>query len=442
MTALGNWLNSILSEEEPTQMVSHLPQADSAAQPQSNRSQLEEENRRLWSVLRRTASMTATLNYERVLDMTIDLGTAALSEEGFGVSDTIAVLFMFEDEQLYVSTARGLTQADLRVRLPGKSGILNEALESSEMRVMDDPARDPELQQVAALHKCRQAICIPLGVGLELYGVLLFGQSQPGFFEQKDRLELLELTAQQAMIALQNARLYRELEQEKERISEIQEEARKKLARDLHDGPTQSISAIGMRVNFARRLMERDPKLAADELYKIEDLTRRTTKEMRQMLFTLRPLVLESEGLVPAFHQLAEKMFETHGQRVTIEAEDGVADELEVGKQGVLFFIAEEAVNNARKHAQAKNVWIRMRRHQDVLAMDIVDDGRGFDVQAVETNYEKRGSLGMVNLRERAELVNGILKLESVPGQGTRVRVIVPLSVEAAERLHRAGFAA
>jgi signal transduction histidine kinase len=152
--------------------------------------------------------------------------------------------------------------------------------------------------------------------------------------------------------------------------------------------------------------------------------------------------VLESEGLVPAFHQLAEKMMETHGQRVVVEADEGVADELEVGKQGVLFFIGEEAVNNARKHAEANTVWIRLRKHQDVLALDIVDDGRGFDIQAVETNYEKRGSLGMVNLRERAELVNGILKLESVPGQGTRVRVIVPLTVEAAERLHRAGFAA
>jgi len=442
LTALGNWLNSILSEDETIQMVSHAPEADSATEPHGSRSQLEEENRRLWSVLRRTASMTATLNYERVLDMTIDLGTAALSEEGYGVSDIVAVLFMFEEEQLYVPTARGLTQADLRVRLPGKSGILFEALESSEMRVMDDPARDPELQHIAAIQKCRQAICIPLGVGLDLYGVLLFGHSQAGFFEQRDRLELLEVTAQQAMFALQNARLYRELEQEKERISEIQEEARKKLARDLHDGPTQSISAIGMRVNFARRLMERDPKSAADELYKIEDLTRRTTKEMRQMLFTLRPLVLESEGLVPAFHQLAEKMMETHGQRVVVEADEGVADELEVGKQGVLFFIGEEAVNNARKHAEANTVWIRLRKHQDVLALDIVDDGRGFDIQAVETNYEKRGSLGMVNLRERAELVNGILKLESVPGQGTRVRVIVPLTVEAAERLHRAGFAA
>lgn len=442
MAAIANWLNSFLSEEDESGPTGARPELMKLKKPTTRIAELEEEVRRLWSVLRRTASMTATLNYERVLDMALDLGTAALSDPSNGVSDIVGVLFMFDDDDLYVETARGLTQADLRVRLPGQAGVLAESLEVTEPRILSDPAADQELQQIAALHKCNQVICIPLGVGLEIYGMLLFGHPQDGFFGEPDRLELLEVAAQQAMIALQNARLYQELELEKERISEIQEEARKKLARDLHDGPTQSISAIGMRINFARRLMERDPKAAADELFKIEDLSRRTTKEMRQMLFTLRPLVLESEGLIPAFGQLAEKMIETHGQRVHIEAEEGAADELEVGKQGVLFFIAEEAVNNARKHAQATNIWIRLRGHEDVLVLDIVDDGEGFDVADVQSDYEKRGSLGMVNLRERAELVNGILKLDSVPGQGTRVRVIVPLSVEAAERLHRAGFAA
>jgi signal transduction histidine kinase len=393
-------------------------------------------------VLRRTAAISATLNYERVLDMALDLGLAALAEPENGTADIVGVLYLFEDDRLYAASARGLTQADWRVRPPGKSGVLGESLETTEARVMDLPNEDPELRQIAALHRCRQVISIPLGVGLEVYGVLLFGHPQSGYFDQTDRLELLEVSAQQAMIALQNARLYRELEQEKERISEIQEEARKKLARDLHDGPTQSISAIGMRVNFARRLLDRDAKAASDELYKIEELARRTTKEMRQMLFTLRPLVLESEGLVPAFEQLSEKMSETHGQKVVVEADDKAADELEVGKQGVLFFIAEEAVNNARKHARAKNIWIRLRRRKETLLLEIEDDGIGFDLSEVEQDYDRRGSLGMINLRERAELVNGILKLESEPGKGTRVRVLVPLSVEAAERLHRAGFAA
>jgi signal transduction histidine kinase len=133
-------------------------------------------------------------------------------------------------------------------------------------------------------------------------------------------------------------------------------------------------------------------------------------------------------------------MQETHTQEVVVEAEAGVAEGLEIGKQGVLFFIAEEAANNARKHARAPHVWIRLKREGDFIRMEVADDGLGFDVQAVEANYEQRGSLGMLNLRERAELVNGLLRIDSAKGRGTRVSITVPLSVEAAERLHRPGF--
>ena len=158
------------------------------------------------------------------------------------------------------------------------------------------------------------------------------------------------------------------------------------------------------------------------------------------MLFTLRPLVLESQGLAAALEQLAAKTRETYGQEVTVEAEAGAADEMEVGKQGVVFFIAEEAVNNARKHAKAAHIWIRLWREGDLFRMDVEDDGVGFDAGAVESNYEARGSLGMVNLRERTELVSGVIRIYSAPQKGTRIALTVPLTVAAAERLHQNGF--
>lgn len=195
-----------------------------------------------------------------------------------------------------------------------------------------------------------------------------------------------------------------------------------------------------MRVNFARRLMERDPKAASDELFKVEDLARRTTKEIRHMLFTLRPLILESQGLVAALAQLADKVHETHGQNVVIEAQPGAAEQLEIGKQGVIFYIAEEAINNARKHAEARHVWVRMRSKDDLFFLEVQDDGVGFNVGSVDSNYEQRGSLGMVNMRERTELVNGMLRIESSEGVGTRILVAVPLTEASAERLQRSGM--
>jgi signal transduction histidine kinase len=292
---------------------------------------------------------------------------------------------------------------------------------------------------MVAFHNCREVLCIPLIVGLEIFGIILYAHPQNGYFSEY-RVDILEAVALQAMVALQNAKLYDELAQEKERMMETQEEARKKLARDLHDGPTQSIGAIAMRVNFARRLVTRDVDAASEELYKIEELARRTTKEIRQMLFTLRPLVLESEGLVPALEQLAEKLMENHGQQLYIEASPEDVADLEVGKQGVVFFIVEEAVNNARKHARADHIWVRMRRKADLLQLEVEDNGVGFDLSAVESSYEQRESLGMVNLRERSELVNGVLQIDSARGRGTKISVTIPMTVEAAERLHRPGF--
>jgi signal transduction histidine kinase len=220
-------------------------------------------------------------------------------------------------------------------------------------------------------------------------------------------------------------------------MMEVQEETRKKLARDLHDGPTQSVAAIAMRVNFARRLLERDPESAAEELFKIEELARETTKEIRHMLFTLRPLVLESQGLIGALQSMAVKMRETYGQNVIIEALPEVVAQLDGSRQGVVFYIAEEAVNNARKHAEAEHIWVRLKQTEpDVALLEIQDDGVGFDVDAVDASYENRGSLGMVNIRERAQLVNGVLNVESAKGEGTRIRVWIPLTDQAADRLH------
>jgi signal transduction histidine kinase len=156
------------------------------------------------------------------------------------------------------------------------------------------------------------------------------------------------------------------------------------------------------------------------------------------MLFTLRPLVLESQGLVAALESMAGKMQETYAQEVIVQVDQRVVDKLESGKQAVVFFLAEEAINNARKHAKANHVWVRLKMLRSGLSLlEVEDDGVGFDIKEVGSSYESRGSLGMINLRERTDLVNGILHIDSIKGRGTRVQVMIPLNEEAADRLHR-----
>jgi signal transduction histidine kinase len=147
-------------------------------------------------------------------------------------------------------------------------------------------------------------------------------------------------------------------------------------------------------------------------------------------------LVLETSGLIPALESIAEKMSETYDQKVILEAKEEVIEDMEVGKQGIIFYIVEEAVNNARKHAEAEHIWVRLVAHSsEVVIVEIQDDGVGFNIGAVDSDYENRGSLGMVNMRERAEMLNGALQIDSEEGKGTRIRVWVPLSETAAGRI-------
>ena len=147
------------------------------------------------------------------------------------------------------------------------------------------------------------------------------------------------------------------------------------------------------------------------------------------MLFALRPIVLTSEGLVPALKQHAKNVKENDGLPVVINT-DQYRDCLDLDVQVAVFNILAEALNNARKHAEASRVWVRLAVEDDLFLAEVIDNGFGFDVDAVEENYEKRGSMGLLNLKEQAERLGGTLKIESVPGRGTRVSLLIPLSEE------------
>jgi signal transduction histidine kinase len=400
------------------------------------------ETERLRAIYEMTSNLTATLSYKRVLDSALDLGYNALNPyvdpDEPPDEKLVSAVMLFKGDELRVGSARRFTNADLRVVLRGKDGILKRVVDDGEAILTTDIGYDPELGRIVALRSCSVAYCFPLRSGFNVYGAMLFAHPDPNYFT-KERQDLLDIISRQAVIAVQNASLYQNLVEEKERMVEVQEETRKKLARDLHDGPTQSVAAMAMRINLVRRMMQKNPKDAMDELQKIEELAHRTTTEIRHMLFTLRPLILESQGLNAALQAMAEKMRETFSQNVIINVEENVLENMEMGKQGVIFYIIEEAATNARKHANAMHIWVRLRPFEtDIALLEIEDDGLGFDLAAVNKSYDQRGSLGMVNLRERTELVTGLLNIDSAPGKGTRIQVYLPLTEEAADRLHHA----
>lgn len=398
------------------------------------------ERDRMRALFEMIETFSATLNYQTVMETVLETAAAALEDrDGAANSLAGAVMLFSENKGLQISAARNFLSDDTAASLPGEEGALEQTMKSGEARLLWNPGTDPELSKLKTMQGQKAVLCLPLIRGMNAYGVMVFAHTNPDFFTP-ERIETLQMLSNQAVIALQNARLYHDLAREKERIVQMQDEAQKKLARDLHDGPTQSVSAIAMRVSLARRMLERSPGEAAEELVKIEELARRTTQEIRHMLFTLRPLVLESEGLEPALHTMAEKMGEIYQQRVLVNVEEGVVARLDANRQTVIFFLAEEAANNARKHAQASEIHIQLQcvpKLTDIALLEVSDNGVGFDVSTIMDTYDRRGSMGMINLRERADLINGLLKIDSAPGKGTRIRVFIPLTDAASDRLHQ-----
>jgi signal transduction histidine kinase len=393
--------------------------------------------KRMQSLSNLVETLTSTLDYTVVLDIMLDLSQSAIDIIDPNPDKMTSAVLLFDESKLMVVNSRRFSPSDTNLKFPANSGLLLDTLQKVEPQITHNPAKDPELWKIVSLQNCKVAITFPLSRGMDDYGVMLFGHPDRNFFTS-EKIEALNLISRQAVIAIQNARLYQQVEQEKQTIVSSQEEANKKLARDLHDGPIQSVASIAMRLSVAQRLLFHKPKDVAAELANIETLARQSTGELRHMLFTLRPLTLETDGLVAGLHTIAEKNLNTYQQKVRIDADEEVVKKLDQSKHSTVFYLVEEAVTNARKHAQAELILVRLRysaKDSEIAVLEIMDNGIGFDVNKVNQKYSHRGSLGMVNLTERTHLVNGLLHIDSVPSKGTRIRIFIPLTPAAIERV-------
>lgn len=371
-------------------------------------------------------TISSTLNYQRVLDAALSVGRLALQDNSTASFVAMVLLYRPEDRLLHVQTGRGLSRTDIERRVHGRAGIVADTLHLCEPIFAGSVRQDPELRQFRALRNSRSVVTVPLRAGYDNYGLMVFASQEPFAFDERYQ-NFLEAIGIQTTIALQNAVLYQNLLDEKERLVDVEEAARHKLARDLHDGPTQAISSIAMRMSIVKSMLRTEPEKVEKELDRIEEIAYKTTSEIRGMLFTLRPLALESKGLDAALQQLAEKMDAIYDQKVEVMVSQDAEAMMTQHQSGTIFYIIEEAVNNARKHAKADVIRVRVTLYEDVVLVEIADNGVGFDLKAVQENYEGRTSLGMVNLKERSELIEGTLSIESAPGRGTTISVVVPV---------------
>ncbi len=378
-------------------------------------------------------SLSGSTDYVHVLESMLQAGVSGMPRGRMDTGAPVGIALIFRDalpgedhKSLAVAASRGLDRADTGRAISGKQGIVAKVLESGDAIPFGKVGNDPELSQFSTLQRARTGVCYPLQSGLDVYGVVILATPSTQM-PNEQHLRLMRAFINQAAIAFQNATLYQNLREERDRIIEAEALARAKLARDLHDGPTQSMAALAMRLDFIRLLMDRDPPQAKQELEQAREAVMRVGKELRGLLFTLRPLTLETQGLSAALKQYEQRLRENEGIPIDVQA-GNFGIELDVNVSATVFAIIEEAVNNARKHGGGAPIHVNVQQQGGSLVATVRDEGPGFDTDAVSSNYSERGSLGMVNMRDRARLVDGKFSLESAPGRGTRVTLTVPLN--------------
>jgi len=211
------------------------------------------------------------------------------------------------------------------------------------------------------------------------------------------------------------------------RIIQAQEEERQRVAREIHDGPAQSMSNIVLKAEICERLVDAEPMKAKNELRNLKSVVRDTLQDIRKIIYNLRPMSLDDLGLVPTLQRYIITYQEESETEVVFKTR-GTCEDIRPVISLTVFRLVQEAINNIKKHAQAKNVSINLEFLEKELKLYVFDDGKGFDTNDLKVRKEDISSgFGLYSMRERIELLNGKFEINSTIGKGTRLSITVPL---------------
>ena len=301
------------------------------------------------------------------------------------------------------------------------SGLLRRALDNSEVLTIEDLAAE-ELSPDEAVWVdvgYRGMAAIALSPPLERpVGVLVLLRRTPWRLDRRDAVRLEDLAAE-AVAALRSHSLAIKVAE----VAVLQE--RLNLAREIHDGLASDLAAVVALFKYYEQRRQRDPDDASQLLPQLRSMTEEILAGARNILQSLRPKTIRSQGLLASVLKLVDQfgrmnLVETN---VSIRGEEStVAPE----QKEVIFQVLRESLSNVRKHAQARNLWVVLDLSSTPWVMTIRDDGRGFDVRQIAEDPRKGGSYGLVGMRERAELIGGTFEMVSQTFEGTLVTLIGP----------------
>ena len=303
-----------------------------------------------------------------------------------------------------------------------KGGLLAAALASSEVLSVEDLAATALTPEEAAWVDAgyRGLAAIALAPPLERpVGVLALFRRTPWRLDRKDARRLEDLAAE-ALAALRPHSLAVKVEE----VAVLQE--RIKLAREIHDGLASDLAAVVALFKYYDQRRQRDPDDAAALLPQLQAMTEEILAGARDILKALRPRTIRSHGLLASVLKLVDQFGRVNLVEASTEIrgdENGLTPEQREG----IFQVLRESLSNVRKHSQARSVWVRLDLSTSPWVLTVRDDGLGFDPERLGSEPSGSGSYGLLGMRERAELLDATLEIQSRPGEGATVTLIGPM---------------
>ncbi|HEY82370.1 MAG TPA: GAF domain-containing protein [Dehalococcoidia bacterium] len=317
-------------------------------------------------------------------------------------------------------------------------GITGRVVQTGQAILVEDISTDPRAIRPELINAegLRAFASVPLRSKDKVLGALNIASEQARKFSAED-VQLLESIATQVAVAVENAKLHHEVQRQDERRGEllremfsIQEEERKRIARELHDETMQSLASLAASLEAIAGTLPEGASQGRAQLKKLQSLSISILDEIHRLIYELRPTLLDDLGLVAATRWLAENNLGAAGVAVTLKVigrERRLSSQLET----TLFRVLQEAINNIARHAQARKASISLDFKRKAISVKIKDDGRGFDVDEAISSKERPRGLGLLGMKERVELFNGTFRIRSGSAQrGTQIDITIPINGE------------
>jgi signal transduction histidine kinase len=372
-----------------------------------------------------------SLHRELALETDVDVVLRRVADAATALLDAERATVYVVDRERSEVWSRVLTESEIHeIRLPlDGRGLASEVARGGGVLRIDEPYSDPRFDpsvDARTGYRTRSMLVAPIDArDRTRLGVLqVVNKRRDAPFSPEDEALVVSL-ASSAGIVLEYVALNAELAQERLRVVMVTEETRHRLARDLHDGVAQTLANTVLGIELAQRRARIDVDAAVAELDKLRERATEAQKGLRDILFALRPVALAEDGLAAAVRALAERLDGTNGARVFARHATSTV-RLPVEIEAGAFTVIREAAHNAVKSSRARSVALDVTDDATTVVGLVEDDGAGFDVDSTLASYSKRGSLGLLQMREAARLIGAQLSIDSSPGNGTRVRLAIP----------------